>query len=604
MTYNPFQLNGFLRIMALCMMCISIPISGNTQSTLLQNWDGRPSQSLDGTWQILIDPLENGYYNHRYQPKKNGFFKNEKMEDPSDLIEYDFDNAYELGVPGDWNTQMDKLYYYEGTVWYKRSFDYAIKNDKRVFVQFGAINYDAKVYLNGEKIGEHIGGYTSFAFELTGKLKEKGNFLIVKVDNTRKREAIPTINTDWWNYGGITRSVKLIETPDVFVQDYFIQLKKGSETEVEGWFQLSDAVANDVTIQIPELNLSKKVRTDEKGYAKVAFKANFQLWEPANPKLYTIKIASGKDEISDKIGFRTINTNGSTIELNGKPIFLKGISIHEEAPLGPGRVTTKEECEVLVKWAKELGCNFIRLAHYPHSAEMVKVAEREGLMVWSEIPVYWTVLFENTDTYANAENQLEEMISRDKNRTNIILWSVANETPVGDARLKFLSSLVKVVKRKDSTRLTTAALDTHGSEDGYKMIDDPLGEFIDVIGINQYCGWYGGTPESCGSVRWRNKYDKPLIISEFGAGALQGYHGEANERWTEEYQDAVYKNNIEMLEEIEFLAGTTPWILNDFLSPRRMLKEIQNDYNRKGLISEKGIRKKAFYTLQKWYKEK
>ncbi|NMM47564.1 glycoside hydrolase family 2 protein [Marinigracilibium pacificum] len=574
------------------------------QGSLIQNVEGRTSMSLDGRWQIIIDPLENGYYNHRYKPKENGFFMNAKMQSPTDLIEYNFDEGYELQVPGDWNTQMKELYYYESTVWYKRSFDYDVNQGKRVFVHFGAINYDAKVYLNGEHVGDHIGGYTSFNFEVTDLLKSEDNFLVVKVNNTRKREAIPTVNTDWWNYGGITRSVSLIETPSNFIKDYFIQLKKGSKNEISGWVQLDKGTSKEIVIEIPELKLNKTFQTDANGRAEISFKAKIDLWSPQNPKLYEVKLSSGDDNLVDHIGFRTITTEGHKILLNGEPIFLSGISIHEEAPFGAGRVTSEAECQVLIDWAKELGCNFVRLAHYPHSEQMVKVAEKNGLLVWSEIPVYWTVLFDNPDTYANAENQLTEMISRDKNRTNIILWSVANETPVSESRVKFLSNLVKKVKSIDNTRLTTAALDTQSSQDGYNMIDDPLGEYIDVIGINQYCGWYFGNNEDCANSKWKIGFDKPLIISEFGGGALQGYHGSENERWTEEYQDALYKYNLKMLDNIEFLAGMTPWILNDFLSPRRNLNKIQNDFNRKGLISEDGIKKKAFFRLQEYYKNK
>ncbi|WP_206170490.1 glycoside hydrolase family 2 protein [Flagellimonas maritima] len=578
--------------------------SGFAQSSLIQNIDNRTTVSLDGTWQIIIDPLENGYYNHRYQPKDNGFFMNEKMQTPSDLIEYNFDEGYELQVPGDWNTQMEKLYYYEGTVWYKRSFDYDKKDGKRVFVHFGAVNYDAKVYLNGKKLGDHIGGYTSFNFEVTDLLKAKDNFLVLKVDNTRKREAIPTVNTDWWNYGGITRSVTLVETELNFIRDYFIQLKKGSKANVEGWIQLDRPLETNVSIEIPELNISKNYRTDANGRALVSFNGAFDLWSPQNPKLYKLELVFAGNSLEDQIGFRTVETRGHKILLNGSPLFLKGISVHEEAPFSAGRVTTMEECEVLVSWAKEMGCNFIRLAHYPHSEQMVKAAEAAGLLVWSEIPVYWTVPFDNPETYANAENQLTDMISRDKNRTNIILWSVANETPISDARIAFLSNLSKKVKSLDNTRLTTAALDTQSSADGYNMIDDPLGEHIDVIGINQYCGWYFDKLSNCAKGKWKTSYDKPVIISEFGGGALQGYHGSEDERWTEEYQDALYKYNLQMLDNIEFMAGMTPWILKDFLSPRRNLKRIQNDFNRKGLISEEGIRKKAFYRMQDYYKGK
>ena len=584
---------------------LTLIISSQAQEAdpLIQNVMARNVTTLNGMWQIIVDPLENGYYNHRYQPKKNGFFMNQKMQSPSDLIEYNFDEGYQLSVPGDWNTQMEKLYYYEGNLWYKKSFDYTRQAGNRVFLHFGAVNYEVKVYLNGKKIGEHVGGYTSFNFEVTDELREKDNFLVLKVDNTRRREAVPTVNTDWWNYGGVTRSVHLVETPPSFIRDYFIQLKKGSKNEIAGWVQVEGAGDQNVTVSIPSLKINREFRTDQNGRAEVNIKGKFERWSPANPKLYEVKISTTTDDITDQIGFRSIATDGHKILLNDEPIFLKGISVHEEAPFGPGRVTSKEECETLVKWAKELGCNFIRLAHYPHSEEMIKAAERHGVMVWSEIPVYWTVLFDNPATYANAENQLEEMITRDKNRGNIILWSVANETPVSDGRLNFLSRLAQKVKTLDNTRLTTAALDTHSSEDGYNIIDDPLGEHIDVIGINQYCGWYWGKPSECSSLKWKINYNKPLIISEFGGGALQGLHGEPNERWTEEYQDEVYKYNLEMLEKIDFLAGITPWLLTDFLSPRRNLDRIQNDYNRKGLISEDGVKKKAFFTLRDFYQQ-
>lgn len=585
-------------------LSVFVCIELQAQSPLIQNALGREITSLDGTWQIIVDPLENGYYNHRYEPRQDGFFTNKKMNSPSDLIEYNFDEGYQLQVPGDWNTQMDKLYYYEGTIWYKKSFDYAVEQGRRLHLHFGGVNYDARVYLNGKELGRHIGGYTPFNFEITDLVKEKDNFIVVKVGNTRKRDAIPTVNTDWWNYGGITRSVHLVETGNTFIRDYFIQLKKGSKTQVEGYIQLNQPMISDVSISIPELNIDKVFKTDPDGRASITLTGEFDLWYPHNPKLYDVHLKLESDEIKDEIGFRSIETKGNKIFLNDKPIFLKGVSIHEEAPFNAGRVTSKEECEVLSTWAMEMGCNFIRLAHYPHSEEMVKTAERRGLLVWAEIPVYWTVLFENPETYDNAENQLTEMISRDKNRTNIILWSMANETPVGQARMNFLAKLAEKAKSIDNSRLITAALDTQTTSDGYNLIDDPLGEHIDVIGINQYCGWYFAKPSECSDAKWKTDYEKPVIISEFGGGALQGYHGDANERWTEEYQDAVYKFNLQMLDDIDFMAGMTPWILKDFLSPRRNLNKIQNDFNRKGLISENGIKKKAFFRMQEYYTTK
>lgn len=572
------------------------------QAYLLQNIQARQTQTMDGLWQVIVDPLENGYYNHRYQPKDNGYFKNAKMQGPSDLIEYDFDSDLEIMVPGDWNTQEDKLYYYEGTVWYKRNFDFDQQEGGRVFVYFEAVNYEARVYLNGEYLGTHVGGYTPFQFEVTGLVKEKDNYLVVKVDNKRKREAVPTVNTDWWNYGGITRSVHLVQVPEQHIRDYSIRLSKDRKS-IEGWVSLSDEQAGTkVSVEIPELKKTLDLETDTQGMASFHFNAEPELWEPANPKLYQVLLRSGKDRIEDRIGFRTIETRGTEILLNGKSIFLKGISIHEEAPFKTGRVTSVEECRTLLKWARELGCNFVRLAHYPHSDSMIREAERMGFVVWSEIPVYWTILYDNPETYENAENQLEEMIVRDRNRAAVILWSIANETPVSETRNSFLGGLAKKARELDDSRLITAALDTQSESGGKKMIDDPLGNLVDVIGVNNYCGWYSGSPGSCSAIKWGSEYDKPMIMSEMGAGALQGYHGTAIDRWTEEYQDEVYKKNIEMMRGIEFLRGASPWILMDFRSPRRHLKKIQKDFNRKGLLSEQGVRKKAFFTLQEYYR--
>ena len=591
------------KYLLLLLVCVNISLYAreNHCIDLLQNIESRDKISLNGSWDIIVDPLENGYYNHRLIPKSNGYFTNAKMKSPSSLVEYNFDTSLQLMVPGDWNTQMEKLYYYEGTVWYKKDFHYTPKEDELVYLYFEAVNYEAIVYINGELVGSHVGGYTPFQFDITTKIKEGNNFVVVKVDNKRKRENVPTVNQDWWNYGGITRSVHLITTPKTHIFDYEIRLSKDKVDIIEGWVAVKNANSGEtVNLIIPELGRNLTLSL-ENGKANFSFKAKPVLWEPNNPKLYEVTVSTQSDKLTDYIGFRSITTNGTKVLLNGKELFLKGISIHEEAPFKTGRVTSKEECRILLEWAKELGCNFLRLAHYPHSETMVREAEKMGFMLWTEIPVYWTILFDNEDTYFNAENQLSEMITRDKNRAAVILWSVANETPEGETRISFLSNLAQYARKLDNTRLITAALDTQSEGVGGKLIEDELGRVVDIIGINSYCGWYGGTPESCATLKWASVYNKPMIMSEVGAGALFGLHGKKNERWTEEYQADVYKNNIEMMRNIDFLAGLSPWILMDFRSPRRPLKRIQEDFNRKGLISEQGMRKQAFYILQDYY---
>jgi beta-glucuronidase len=574
------------------------------QIGLITNTEARKTTSLDGQWQMIIDPYESGYYNYRYQPIDNGYFKNAKPKSKTDLIEYDFDKSPTLKVPGDWNTQSDQLFFYEGTVWYKKSFDYQPKPDTRVFVYFGAANYLADVYLNGEKLGQHEGGFTPFNFEITRLIRDTGNFLVVKVDNKRRGDAVPTLMTDWWNYGGLTREVKLIETPTTFVNDYMVQLQRGSQNHVTGWVKLTgEKLSQRITVRIPEAGVSKSFATDGNGLVTIDFNADLKLWSPENPKLYDVFVEAETDQVRDQIGFRSIETRGTEILLNGRPIFLRGVCIHEEAPLRGGRAYSREDAVTLLGWAKELGANFVRLAHYPHNEFMIREADRMGIMVWSEIPVYWTIQWENPVTLENARNQLSEVIARDKNRAAVVIWSVANETPLSDARLSFLRNLISHARRLDPTRLLSAAMERHYLDDKTQLIDDPLGEFLDVLGCNEYVGWYDGLPEKADGLEWKSKYQKPLVMSEFGGDASFGHHGDAMTRWTEEYQENIYQHQIAMLKRIPFLRGTAPWILMDFRSPRRPLPGIQDYWNRKGLISDRGEKKKAFYVMQRWYRE-
>jgi len=594
-------MKSFLLISLLLLL---VPSVRAQQVGLIANTDGRKTVSLDGQWQAIVDPYESGFYNYRYQPSDNGYFKNAKPKSKSDLIEYDFDNSDSLKVPGDWNTQSEQLFFYEGTIWYKKSFDYQRRPNTRLFVYFGAANYQADVYLNGQKIGQHTGGFTPFNFEITNLVQNSGNFLIVKVDNKRRRDAVPTLMTDWWNYGGLTRNVKLVETPATFVHDYSIQLQQGSRDRISGFVKLSgDTLNQKITVRIPEAGIGKSFTTDRNGVAAIDFNADLKLWSPDNPKLYDVIIEAETDRITDQIGFRTIETKGTEILLNGKPIFLRGVCIHEEAPLRGGRANSREDAQTLLGWARELGANFVRLAHYPHNEFMIREADRMGIMVWSEIPVYWTILWENPDTLENARNQLNEMIARDRNRAAVVIWSVANETPLSDARLSFLKNLISHARSLDRTRLISAAMERHYIDATTQMIDDPLGEYLDVLGCNEYVGWYDGLPDKADRLEWKSKYQKPLIMSEFGGDARYGHHGDALTRWTEEYQENLYRHQLAMLKRIPFLRGAAPWILMDFRSPRRPLPKIQDYWNRKGLISNRGEKKKAFYVMQQWYRE-
>lgn len=571
---------------------------------LIHNVNAYENTSLNGAWNYIVDVQEEGYYDYRMNPTRNGFFRNAKPQRPEDLIEYDFDKSPVMQVPGDWNTQDDRLFFYEGTVWLKRSFLAEPTNDYRTLLYFGAVNYDCRVWVNGKSAGHHVGGFTPFNFDISDLLKKGENVVIVKVDNKRHAEDVPTLIFDWWNYGGITRDVKLVKVPPVYLQDYNLQLTNLEGRRLSFSVKLNKAEAGHmVTLNIPELKLKKKLTTAEDGTASINMKAKPVLWSPANPKRYHVEIGFDNSVITDSIGFRKIETHGKQILLNGQPIFLKGISIHEEKPFGGGRANSTEDAHTLLSWAKELGCNFVRLAHYPHNENMVREAERMGIMVWSEIPCYWTIAWTNPQTYENAERQLTDMITRDHNRANIVIWSIANETPHSAERDAFLGKLARHARSLDSTRLISMAMEVTGAANYMNRLNDNMNEYVDVVSFNQYIGWYRDVNDAA-KMKWEIPYNKPVIISEFGGGAKYGYHGPKNQRWTEEFQENLYRENISMIEKIDGLSGTTPWILKDFRSPRRVLPDVQDYYNRKGLVSDKGEKKKAFFVLKQWYEGK
>ena len=561
--------------------------------------------SLNGSWHYIVDVQEEGYYDYRMKPTRSGFFRNAKPRRPEDLIEYDFDKAPTMQVPGDWNTQDPRLFFYEGTVWFEREFEWHPDLDhSRTILYFGAVNYDAYVYVNGSLAGHHVGGFTPFNFDVTDLMRDGYNFVVVKVDNKRHAEDVPTQIFDWWNYGGITRDVLLIDVEPVYIENYNLQLVSLEGRRLGFSVKLnSETAGRQVTLSIPELKIKKTVTTDAKGTATIYMKAKPQLWSPETPKLYDVVIEQGNEVIRDEVGFRKIETRGKQLLLNGKPIFLRGVSIHEEKAFGGGRANSTEDAHTLLSWAKELGCNYVRLAHYPHNEYAVREAERMGILVWSEIPVYWTIAWSNPDTYANAERQLTDMIKRDQNRANIIIWSIANETPHSSERDAFLSRLAKHARSLDSTRLISMAMEVTSASNYRNRLQDNMSEYVDVVSFNQYVGWYRDVNDAS-KMTWEIPYDKPVIISEFGGGAKYGLHGEKNQRWTEEFQENLYRENLAMLDKIEGLAGTSPWILKDFRSPRRVLNGIQDYYNRKGLFSDRGEKKKAFYVLQEWYKGK
>ena len=569
--------------------------------TAMTNVYGRDYTLLNGKWNVIVDLYDQG--------RKMEVYRNRKPQKPEEFYEYSFDGGMRLNVPGDWNSQYPELMYYEGTVWYARHFDAVQEPGKRMFLYFGAVSYRCNVYLNGDLIASHEGGFTPFQVEVTGHLRPQDNFLCVEVNNRRTVDAIPALAFDWWNYGGITRDVMLVTVPEVYVSDYFIQLDKHRPDVIHASVTLSDAVSREVRLDIPELGISRDLVTDGKGQASVSFKAKkLQRWSPDCPKLYDVSISCSGDSISERIGFRNIEVDGTRILVNGEPTFMRCISFHEEIPQRMGRAFGMADAQMLLSEAEALGVNMIRLAHYPQNEYTVRLAEEKGIILWQEIPVWQGINFSDAGTQAKAERMLTEMIMRDRNRCAVGFWGVANETKPSPERNAFLTSLLETGRSLDTTRLYVAAFDLVYFEKstGHFEMHDDFTDNLDVVAVNKYMGWYHPWPVDPSEAVWDVCADQPLIISEFGGEALYGQHGSSDETssWSEEYQARLYRDNIEMFSHIPNLAGVSPWILFDFRSPYRFHPTNQEGWNRKGLVSDQGQRKAAWYIMRDYYREK
>jgi beta-glucuronidase len=572
----------------------------------------RQSDDLTGPWTYSKDLYRTGLTDingwvakSRMQRYRDIDVAGEEAKGGATFFEFDMDRGPVMNIPGAWNSAEPELRYYDGLIWFQRKFTPKALNGGRAFLRFEAVNYHAHIYLNGKKVGEHEGGFTPFVIEVTAALRAGENRLVVGVDSKHNAQTIPTEITDWDLYGGITRPVRLIYTPQTFVDDATLSL--GANGRITGAVQLDgpEAAGQAVTLTIAKLGVKLTATTDTKGHAAFDFKAprGLKRWSPDAPALYDLSFATQTDTLKDRMGFRTIAVKGDKILLNGKPIFLRGISLHEEEiGANPNRNITEAAGRALLSEVKDgLHGNYVRLSHYPHNEVMLRLADEMGLLVWSEIPVYWTVDWENPAVLKKAETMQAETIYRDRNRAALILWSIGNETPVSEPRTRFHSALADTVRSLDPTRLISAALLVERKDvDGHPVIaiSDPLVSKLDVMAVNTYMGWYGDDKlADLPGVRWETPVIKPVIISEFGADAVAGLHDPAMKKFSEEYQAEYYRQTLAMAASIPHLQGMSPWILKDFRSPRREHPVFQNGWNRKGLISETGVRKQAFKVL-------
>lgn len=586
---------------------------------------GHKTISLNGDWNYAVDQydtcLRQKWFEEHYVNQAGLTFP----------VDYSFDTWPVMQLPCSSNLFAEQLFLYEAPLVFTRRF-VTPEDADHVILRIGAANYATRIFVNGKLAGFHRGGSTPMFADITDLLNTEEdcensqdanvlrrglhrneNRILIVTDATRRAEQVPALETDWFNYAGIYRDIDLLVLPKLYIKTFETYLvPDGTYSNIKVRAELSekaDAFGTFTCAQTAQNDALTVEVNIKNGVAEAVIPFKPMLWSPEHPNLYDVRFVCEKENteggrvsvdcVTDRVGYREIRVKGHDILLNGESIFLRGVCMHEDSRYTGKALTTEERRQGILD-AREMGCNFMRVAHYPHSEEMSRLADEMGMMLWEEIPVYWGIAFGDPDTYEDAENQLRELILRDMNRASVIIWSVGNENQDMDDRLKFMSSLSKRAHAMDETRLVSAAC----LVDGYRnQINDRLAAYLDVIGINEYYGWYDPDFSRLPQLFENSKPDKPVIITEFGADAMPGHHGAPDEKGTLECQEEVFKRQAAVLPGIPYIRGTSPWILYDFRCPRRT-SSIQLYYNRKGLIADDRVtRKPAFYVMQKLYRE-
>lgn len=557
-----------------------------TAATLVQG-GGRATECLGGPWRITLDLFDEGLRQKWYA---------EDETPPAHWVmprDYEIEAGALVQVPSCWNLLKPEWTYFEGAAWYTRILDWrAGAPDERVVLQLAGANYALLVFVNGRFAGSHRGGSTPCSLELTEALVPGRNRLQIMVENRRRAGRVPMHHVDWFNYGGLYREVELLRLPAVFVRQVAVGLVRASGFgAIAATVTLSNAVDGPATLRISELGIEAAIAIVA-GRGSIEIAARPDLWSPSDPKLYDVEVRFADDIWRDRVGFREIRAEGTDVLLNGKPIFLAGVCVHED-DVELGKTTTEADIRRRFRHARELGANFLRLAHYPHHEMVGRIADEEGVLLWAEVPVYWAIEFDNPDTYDDAENQLLELIARDVNRASVVIWGVGNENADTDARYRFMARLAARARSADPTRLIAAACLINR---GRFAIEDRLAEHLDVIGLNEYFGWYEPDLSSFERLVANSDPAKPVIVSETGADALHGHRGTGRLLFSEDWQAEFYRLQIAVIARTPWIRGIAAWLLYDFRSERRQTS-FQRGFNRKGLVAEDKVSKKASFAV-------
>ncbi len=517
-------------------------------------------------------------------------------------------------VPSCWNTTIG-YFRYMGVAWYRTYFETSTEN---IWLKFEAVANECTVYIDGKRIGYHYGCFTEFGFENLN-IGAGVHEIIVRVDNKiNLTDTIPHILTDWYNYGGINRSVEICEVDNCHISDLKIKYdlnidNKSTILNINTKLWSSHCVKDTFKVFINNKCIYEDLITVD---GMCEFEAidillnDIEFWDIDNPKLYYITVKFGDKDLTDRIGFRKIECQGKNIFLNGKKLILTGVCRHEQHPdwgFSMPFELIKKDIDII----RELNCNTIRGSHYPNTKKTLDYCDEVGMLFWEEIPMWgnrkeWEESFKNEDFINKAMTMHKEMIKRDLNHPSIILWGLHNEVDTTLPQTRVLTEgLVSFIRDMDKSRLVTFASNRIKPD----QPGDICLDLVDVVSFNYYTAWYYNSREESFErfVKRTRKYvnsnagEKPIIMSEFGGGAIKGVTTFEGQRWTENYQEALLENAIKVYLESDEISGVYIWQYCDINSQFELEMTRPKGFNNKGIVDEYRRPKMAFNTVKKIY---
>ncbi len=549
-----------------------------------------------------------------------------------------------ISVPHSWNSDAyTAKNYYRGAAWYRKTiFIPQTESDKQLFIRWEGVNHSASVYINGQFIGQHKGGYTSFTFDITAYCKfGEDNIIAVKADNTLND--VPPISGDFTIFGGMYRDVWLIATPKQHIDlsnkgsnGIFIETKNVSEQSAdyiirgsvvnESTSKASVKVASTIkdisgkTVKVLTRTISFKGK-EQKAFSMEGTIADPMLWSPENPNLYTVEtiVTDAKtntilDAVNSYTGFRWFSFDGQKgFFLNGKPYKLRGVCRHQDQkPLANALSDEMHRRDMAL--IKDMGANFIRISHYPQDPAVIEQCDRMGLLVWEEIPVI-DIVPESAEFADVCESVLREMIRQHYNHPSVIMWGYMNEillvtqrrskgeelTTATNRALDLAKRLEQVLKEEDPSRYSVMAF--HGSQ---SYNDAGFGNVTDIVGWNLYQGWYSDNFAQFDQFMKKQQElypDKPKIVSEYGAGSDKRIHSMEPKRFdfSIEYHQLYAEHYLKTIEREPYIAGATYWNFIDFGSAQR--DESMPRINNKGLVYADRTPKDVYYLFKAYFRE-